>query len=1334
MDMKTPRTILVFLIATSMFMTNVSTARALQPSPSSFHGTVNVNGSNVPVGTSITAWINGVQYISAAATLDTGHTVYKLDVPGDDPEVAGIQGGVEGDTISFHIGDLRTVQTATWHGDTDVQLNLTGTHVPTGFTCTTLEPKQTTTSTGEKPQSKVWTYAGSWYAVFPTSTAGASSAGTWVWRLAGTTWTEVLRLSTRTNTHADVLVDGPLAHILLWAGNNTQLASIAYVGGTYQLWATRNTLVNISLPNSETATIALDSTGEMWLATRTTAREIVVYHSPSPYSTWNGSITLETGVNNDDIEVITALPNGSVGVFWSNQNVQRFGFRYHVDGQPATTWSVNEVPASQSALNVGSGMADDHMNVAVASDSTFYVAIKTSYDDSRYPKMALLVRRPDGTWDDLHPVDNAGTRPLVLLDENNDSLTFIYTSTEGNNSIVYQQASTQGIAFEGRLTLRSENFNDVSSMKSNIEDGFVVIYSSNTVVAGQYCSMETGLFADLAISQTGSTSKILPGDSLTHTITATNNGPDDVVNAIVADSMPVGLNAISWTCIGAGGGTCTASGSGSINDTVNLPAGATVTYTVQAEVAPGIGGSLTNTATITTPIGTTDPTPGNNSSSYTYILTGNLPCGTDPTLVGCWQMEENSGLVLQDGSSYANDADIYGAPAWVTGIVGNYALDLDDNSDYALVPDDPSLDIADQITIMAWIKPEQVATQDLIKKAIQGSATTGINGYELSLATTKTDASSQRVFFRINQASISDAYRINSATMYPIDGTWMHVAATYDGTTMRLYINGVQEAYLTPPAGTKIALNDVPLSIGAQSTPARYFKGWMDEARVYRRALSPAEIKAFMNFPPVAVDDAYGTPEDTVLNVSAPGVLSNDIVADLVTLTAIKVTDPAHGILTLNANGSFTYDPEANWSGSDSFTYKANDTQADSNTANVAFTVTAVNDAPVVTDIPDQTIADGASFATLSLDGYVSDVDNTDAEMTWLSSGNTALSVSILNRVATITIPNADWNGSETITFRAADPGHLYDEDAATFTVTPVNDAPVCVDVTLTTAEDTPGDTAPACTDVDAGDTLTYSIVAQGSNGTASVDAGVLHYAPNPDFNGSDSFTYKANDTHVDSNTSNATVNVTPVNDAPVLDAIGPKIIAELVPLMFTATATDIDLPADTLIYSLADGIGGSVPEGAGIDSTSGAFSWTPTEAQGPETYTFDVCVSDGSGSECETITVTVSEAATSTNAVPDAYDVMQNGILLVPAPGVLANDSDVDIPTDTLIAILDSTTMHGHLVLKADGAFTYTPDAMWSGMDTFTYKVYDGTSYSEVVSVTITVKLFKLYLLLIYK
>ncbi len=928
------------------------------------------------------------------------------------------------------------------------------------------------------------------------------------------------------------------------------------------------------------------------------------------------------------------------------------------------------------------------------------------------------------------------------------------------------------------------------------------------------------------------------------------------------------------------------------------------------------------------------------------ILSGNLPCGTDSTLVGCWQMEENGGTVLLDGSSYANNATLYGGPAWVTGIGGSYAIDLNGTSQYALVPDNASLDIEDQITIMAWIRPEQYATQDLIKKATQGA----VNGYELSLATTKTDATSQRVFFRINQLASGDTYRVNATTMYPIDGTWMHVAATYDGSVMRLYINGVQEGGDLPvPPEIKIALNNVPLSIGAQSTPSRYFKGWMDDARVYHRALSPEEIEAFINFPPVAVDDAYGTPEDTLLTVPAPGVLSNDTDAEMDPLTAIKVTDPAHGILTLNPDGSFTYEPEANWNGSDSFTYKANDTQVDSNTATVTVTVSAVDDPPEVTDpgsqanaegdvislqitatdldspalaysalnlpeglnidpasglisgsisfyaaagspysasvtvtdgttpvtanftwtvtqtafgacaaeaglvacyqmeegsgaliydgspagndgttaggpawvtgkigsyaltldgatqsvsitdddsldlttaftiagwikpgksgtqylfkkadhdftdgyelslssgtlvfvrvnqktsgdtyrinsttaypidgntwmhvaatysgstlrlfingvqeggdlsspapaintlpltlgtqatfmryfqgamddvrlydraltldeiqvlawlkpvvsgIPDQVIPEGTSFTTIALDDYVTDADNSDEQLSWSYSGNASLTVNIVNHVATITIPDADWNGSELITFRATDPGAHWGEDAAYFTVSSVN-------------------------------------------------------------------------------------------DGPVLGSIGPRGTAELVPLLFTATATDIDLPADTLTYSLADGDDGSVPAGAGIDP-GGDFSWTPTEVQGPGAYTFDVCVSDGWSSDCETITVTISEVATAPVALPDAYEVLQHGTLTVDMPGVLANDSDADIPADTLSAYKVSDPTHGQLlIINTSGLFVYRPTDDYIGMDAFTYRVSDGFNFSEVVSVSIRVYQERIYLPMLVK
>src|SRR5439155_1198461 len=96
-----------------------------------------------------------------------------------------------------------------------------------------------------------------------------------------------------------------------------------------------------------------------------------------------------------------------------------------------------------------------------------------------------------------------------------------------------------------------------------------------------------------------------------------------------------------------------------------------------------------------------------------------------------------------------------------------------------------------------------------------------------------------------------------------------------------------------------------------------------------------------------ANDDSYTTPEDTQLTVSAPGVLANDSDVDGDTLSAVLVSGPTRGTLTPNGDGSLVYLPALNFNGTDSFTYKASDGQAQSGVATVTITVTPVNDAPV---------------------------------------------------------------------------------------------------------------------------------------------------------------------------------------------------------------------------------------------------------------------------------------------------------------------------------------------------------------------------------------------------
>src|SRR5438876_707881 len=149
-------------------------------------------------------------------------------------------------------------------------------------------------------------------------------------------------------------------------------------------------------------------------------------------------------------------------------------------------------------------------------------------------------------------------------------------------------------------------------------------------------------------------------------------------------------------------------------------------------------------------------------------------------------------------------------------------------------------------------------------------------------------------------------------------------------------------------------------------TPAANFNGSEDRKSVVKgkQADSNVATEALtinpVNGAHVARTGGLASDEDTALTVTAPGVLGNDTDIDSPVLTAVVVTGPSHGTLALATDGSFTYTPAANFNGSDSFTYKANDGQADSNVATVALTINPVNDAPVPVHDSNRTTDDGA--------------------------------------------------------------------------------------------------------------------------------------------------------------------------------------------------------------------------------------------------------------------------------------------------------------------------------------------------------------------------------------
>ena len=118
--------------------------------------------------------------------------------------------------------------------------------------------------------------------------------------------------------------------------------------------------------------------------------------------------------------------------------------------------------------------------------------------------------------------------------------------------------------------------------------------------------------ADLQITKADSVANVSRGDTVTYSITATNAGPSDATGATIVDNIPSNLSGAIWSCTGSGGATCTASGSGDISDTVNLPVNGSVTYTVSATVSASAIGSVVNTAVVTPPSDLSDTNPLNN--------------------------------------------------------------------------------------------------------------------------------------------------------------------------------------------------------------------------------------------------------------------------------------------------------------------------------------------------------------------------------------------------------------------------------------------------------------------------------------------------------------------------------------------------------------------------------------------------------------------------------------------------------------------------------------------------------------------------------------------------
>ncbi|MCC4216163.1 tandem-95 repeat protein [Vibrio parahaemolyticus] len=506
-------------------------------------------------------------------------------------------------------------------------------------------------------------------------------------------------------------------------------------------------------------------------------------------------------------------------------------------------------------------------------------------------------------------------------------------------------------------------------------------------------------------------------------------------------------------------------------------------------------------------------------------------------------------------------------------------------------------------------------------------------------------------------------------------------------------------------------------------TPAENFNGDAEITYTVTDGALTDQAKVTVTVNPV--NDAPTIKVDAVGSITEDAVNTDTVVATL----TVRDTDTPEDQLTVslenNSNGYFVLvgdEVKLTQAGVDavnndelnlkdltisaSVSDGVNPTASDSD----SLIVNRVNDAPTVENaIADQELSEDFATYTIDLNDAFKD---SDSALNFSVSGNSNVLVSIENGIATIS-PTADWNGSETLTFTATDPSGESISQTVNFTVAPVADI---VADKATVVEDTPTIIKVLGNDTfeDGGKVVSLDTNNGPANGTVSVNPdGSVNYTPNDNYVGKDTFTYVVTSGGVSESTT-VTVNVTPVNDAPVAkDDIATT--QEDTAVTIDVLSNDTDVDGDKLSIQSA-----TVPEAQGkVEIVDGKLVFTPAEnfnGHAEITYT----VTDGALTDQATVKVTV-------NAVNDT-PVVESNI----ADQALAEDF-TPYTIDLNTAFSDVDNVDGELTFSVsgnsniqvaivNGIATITPTADWNGSETLTFTATDpsGESVSQTVDFTV--------------
>ncbi len=454
----------------------------------------------------------------------------------------------------------------------------------------------------------------------------------------------------------------------------------------------------------------------------------------------------------------------------------------------------------------------------------------------------------------------------------------------------------------------------------------------------------------------------------------------------------------------------------------------------------------------------------------------------------------------------------------------------------------------------------------------------------------------------------------------------------------------------------------------------------------------------------------------------------SDIDGDDLIINTTPVTDPTNGTVVINPDGTYTYTPDDDFIGEDSFTYEIcdNGNPVECTTATVTITV---NPAGILYANDDNAIVneDGVLNGTTVLvnDG---DSDGSTLTVNTIPVVDVTNGTLILNSDGTYTYtPNPDFTGEDSFTYTVCNDEDPQECETATVTITvqPINDILYAIDDNATIDEDDIlyGTTVLVNDSDNDGSDLSVSIylIVNPTNGTVTINPdGTYTYVPFPDFNGEDSFTYQVcnNETPQECEIATVTITVNPVNDSPIAEN-------DIVttdnnnPISGDVTPNDSDPDGDDLVVNTTPLDGPS--NGEIVINPDGTFTYTPDDGfVGTDTITYQIC-DDQVSPECTTGQIIIIVTAPGTiYANNDITEIDEDSVLN--GTTVLVNDGDSDGSTLTVNIIPVEDVENGTLVLNEDGTYTYTPDSDFTGTDYFTYEVCNDETPVECTTATVTI------------